>query len=567
MKLSKDVLSKATVDERALYSGYHSGIAFGKQFLSGDFDKSETPWFHYLIDEELNSDSNKPLGISLPRGHAKTTLIKANLVKDFCYTKKALLHFASMASIPELKEFWEWAAERRRMLFYAWVAKSQSDSVDNVRYIALHLTSNPKILFWFGFGESMRGKIWNMEDITTLEGDRLMSSSNLKSIRGKTEATIEYGSIRFDRVFADDFENEQNTKTFQSRQELKRTLLAATLPAIETNYPRCRICVIGTPCHGDSFIQNLINVYDKFKNDPLELENYSWKLFVWKATQPDKEGGVLWHSWRPRAELDKIKKRYEVDSHLGLALYYQEYELEVQSGDTARWTRNHLKFWKGVYQHEDNINYIVIDGNRRPVNTFIGVDPATDIDNETSDESSLMVIAMDEFQNIYELDGYHRKDMPNTGIKQEDGSFLNDKPGIIDKYVELYDKYKCKHGTIEQVSITQSVFQDLFAYNHRTKRKDIITRGEPPGNTTSKRSRIYSTLNRYFAAGQMYYRENSFDLIHQTLQMGPRMAHDDIIDSLHLACKAIYPPKFEFESGEWKKPSSKPRRKRSWITM
>ena len=41
------------------------------------------------------------------------------------------------------------------------------------------------------------------------------------------------------------------------------------------------------------------------------------------------------------------------------------------------------------------MNYIVKDGQDIPVNTFIGCDPATDIDTKHSDFSVIMVIAVD----------------------------------------------------------------------------------------------------------------------------------------------------------------------------
>ena len=60
-------------------------IAFGKLFLPNDFMRSETPTFHFEMADAIDDQDVKQLAIILPRGHGKTVLTKASIIKDFCF--------------------------------------------------------------------------------------------------------------------------------------------------------------------------------------------------------------------------------------------------------------------------------------------------------------------------------------------------------------------------------------------------------------------------------------------------------------------------------------------------
>ena len=81
-------------------------IAFGKLFLPDDFKRSETPPFHYEIADSIDDKECKQLAIIVPRGHGKTVLTKASILKDFCFAKE--------------------------LMFYGWVSATQKLSVGNM---------------------------------------------------------------------------------------------------------------------------------------------------------------------------------------------------------------------------------------------------------------------------------------------------------------------------------------------------------------------------------------------------------------------------------------------------
>ena len=101
-------------------------ISFGKLFLPDDFLRSETPAFHYEMADAIDDEECKQLAIILPRGHGKTVLTKASILKDFLFCPSDDMHF------------------------YAWVAATQKLSVGNMDYIKHHLEFNESIN-WHSF--------------------------------------------------------------------------------------------------------------------------------------------------------------------------------------------------------------------------------------------------------------------------------------------------------------------------------------------------------------------------------------------------------------------------------
>jgi hypothetical protein len=351
--------------------------------------------------------------------------------------------------------------------------------------------------------------------------------------------------------------------------------LGSILPAIETGQRRARLFLIGTPVHGDALIQNILDDWEKIKGDSKKIEKYPWKILTWKSTQPDMPGGVLWNGRMNRAVLDKKKAEYA--SRDRIAIYYQEYELEVQSDEDRRWTRDHIKFWKGYYKHEDGKNYLIEDNVKTEVNIFIGSDPATDIDTDTADLNCVMAIAIDANTNVYVLEYEAHRSIPILALRDKKNE-VQGKEGVVDIYARLYDKYHAESGTVEDVAMTRSFFQSFNAERSREgsflfNRWDMKARSEKPAGKGSKLSRIYARLNDRFSAGKIYLRENMHDLIHQITNMGPRLAHDDIVETLDIACLGTYPPtekqttedtEQDRYTGMWKPKTTKVRRARHW---
>ena len=508
--------------EKTLRIAQSDLIAFGKLFLPDDFMRSDTPYFHYEMADAIDNPEVKQLAIILPRGHGKTVLTKASIIRDFCFCPKD------------------------DMLFYAWVSATQKLSVGNMDYVKYHFDFNDSLKYYFG---TLRGRKWTEEDIELTNGCKLISKSNVAGIRGGAKL-----HKRYDLIILDDFEHEQNTITHDARAKNANLVTAVVYPAIEPHSGRLR--VNGTPVHYDSFINNLIINYSRSKKNK---EKFSWKVITYKAIQ--KDGTPLWDSWFPLKKLEE-KKKFYYDSGTP-AKFYQEYMMEVQSAEDAVWRRQHIKDWNGYYEYdkEEKVGNLVIDGQRIPANVFIGCDPATDIDTKDSDFSVIMVIAIDTDNNLYALEYERHRSIPTIGAKDSNGKPL-EKKGVVDYIIELYDKYHCTSATVEDVAMNRSIFQALNDERRRMNRFDIAVIPEKPGGT-QKRNRIYSGLSGRFSMGTVHLRESMFDLINEIITFGPRMAHDDTIESLYYANLHSFPPSYkQNKDKKWYKPK---RRAKSWI--
>ena len=402
-------------EEETLKLAFNDLIAFGKLFLPDDFMRSETPWFHYEVADACNDLDYRQLAIVLPRGHGKTVMTKCSILHDFLFTKDPL--------------------------FYGWVAASSKISVPNLDYIKYHIEYNEKVQYYFG---DLKGKKWTEDDIELKNGTKLISKSNLSGIRGGAKL-----HKRYDLIVLDDFEDENNTITPESRSKIQNLVTAVVFPALEPKTGRLRIN--GTPVHFDSFIQRILVGYEQAQKMG---EDYSWKVLTYKALQED--GNTLWPSWFGHEEMER-KKKFYADSG-SPQKFYQEYMMEVQSEEDAIFTREHIKYWDGQFIHDDEtgISSVVTEtGDIKEINVFAGVDPATDSLRRDADYSVICVIGCDVDNNIYVLDYLHKRSIPVLGIP---GS---DKKGIVD-YMFNYIRFIIQPCLQLKTRLCQSRFFKLF---------------------------------------------------------------------------------------------------------
>ena len=495
--------------EELLLAAKNDIIAFGKLFLADDFTRSETPWFHYeIVDaiDEKDGDLHKyrNLAIIMPRGHGKTVITKADIMRSFCFAEEPL--------------------------FYGWVSATQKLAVGNMDYVKTHLEFNEKIKYYFG---DMKGRKWTEQDIELKNGCKLISKSNISGIRGGAKL-----HKRYDLVVLDDFEDENKTLTSESRSKNANMVTAVVAPALEPHDGRLRIN--GTPVHYDSFINNLINNYEKSQS---ENKDFSWKVMLYKAIQEDQ---ALWHSWFPLTKLTE-KKKFYVDSGKPHK-FYQEYMMEVQSAEDSIFNMRHVKHWDGYYKFDESemVPYLYCAGEKIPVNIFAGVDPATDSERRDSDYSVIIIIACDIDANIYVLDYVRKRSLPVLGIPGEN------KKGIVDYMFELNNKYSPSLFTVEDTSMSKPIFQALRSEMRRKNDFSLRFKEEKPGTKQSKLDRIQGVLAQRMSIGAVRIRDSHYDLQHEILTFGKRMAHDDTIDALAYAVKYAHPPSgSESQSGDW----------------
>tara|TARA_R100000697_G_scaffold34482_2_gene46064 strand:+ start:11552 stop:13141 length:1590 start_codon:yes stop_codon:yes gene_type:complete len=516
-------------EEEALRMAYNDLIAFGKLFLPDDFLRSETPWFHYDVADSINDQNIKQLAIIMPRGHGKTVLTKADLMRSFCFNQKDFE--------------WGFVDKKPDPLFYGWVSATAKLATGNMDYIKSHIEINEKIQYYFG---DLRGKKWTEVDIEMANGCKLISKSNISGIRGGAKL-----HKRYDLIVLDDFEDENNTITPEARNKNSNLITAVVFPALEPHTGRLRIN--GTPVHFDSFINNLIVNYQKAEK---KNKKFSWNVKMFQAEQSD--GTALWGSWFGKKELER-KKKFYADSGQPHK-YYQEYMMQVQSEEDSMWTRSHIKEYEATYMYEPEagIGFLTFpNGDVKPVNVFAGVDPATDSTRRDADFSVILFVAVDELNNIYILDYTRKRSLPVLGIPGED------KKGIVDYMFDMQHIYHSNLMVIEDTSMSKPVIQSVMSEMKRRNDFSIKFKAEKPGTRMSKRDRIQEVLAARFSVGQIYLKPEHYDLYQEILTFGPRMSHDDTIDALAYACKYSFPVKGVTENkGSYSK--KKPKAK-SWV--
>ena len=512
--INKHNVSKS---EEALLLAQKDMIAFGKLFLPDDFMRSETPPFHYEVADAIVDPEARQLAIILPRGHGKTVLTKCDILRSFCFTKEPL--------------------------FYGWVSATAKLATGNMDYIKYHLEFNERIQYYFG---TLKGNKWTESDVELRNGCKLISKSNISGIRGGAKL-----HKRYDLIILDDFEDENNTITPEARNKNSNLITAVVFPALEPSTGRLRIN--GTPVHFDSFINNLIINYERSKQ---QGDEFSWRVILRKVNEG--KGGTLWPGWFGEKEMAR-KKKFYADSGQP-SKFYQEYMMEVQNADDAVFTRDHIKYWDGSFMHdgESDISFIVVDGDVRPCNIFVGVDPATDIARRDSDFSVLLAIAVDDLNNIYVLDYVRNRSLPVLGIPG------NTQRGIVDYIFDYNKMYHPSLFCIEETTMSRPIFQALRAEMLRRNDFSVRFKEEKPGTRMSKRDRIQGVLAQRFSVGLMHLKKEQYDLHREITTFGPRMGHDDTIDALAYACKYACPPQV-IVSEEGKKFKKNKRKPKSWV--
>ena len=136
--------------------------------------------------------------------------------------------------------------------------------------------------------------------------------------------------------------------------------------------------------------------------------------------------------------------------------------------------------------------------------------------------------------------------------------------GIVDYIFDINTHYHPSLFTIEETTMSRPIFQSLKAEMIRRKDFSVKFKEEKPGTRLSKRDRIQEVLAQRFSVGQIHIKKEHYDLQHEIITFGPRMAHDDTIDALAYACKYAHPPmnSKQNKDGNWYKRKPKVR---DWV--
>ena len=363
-------------NEKILEMAYKDLIVFGKLFSPQDFLASATPDFHVNVGKLLLDRKIQQLALVLPRDHAKSTLAACAVLHRFLFATK---------ESPE---------------FIAWVGEAQDQAIDNLNWISTHIYENPAIDYYFG---DLQGDKWTKNEIVLKNGCRLIAKGASQRLRGKKQL-----STRYTGIILDDFESELNTKTPESRLQIKNWVTAAVYPAIDFDKNGFLWCN-GTIVHYDSFLHGLVKNQQSAKKTG---EEYSWVVETHKAIQDD--GTPLWPSRWPLKKIEQ-RKQFYIDSGTP-SKFYQEYMNQAKSPEDEIFNENDITkgFYSGdiKFNEEANSWYLKFeDGSMEYVNIYMGVDPASTL-GVRNDYSVIMVIGVTAEYDYYVIEYWRKRVLP-----------------------------------------------------------------------------------------------------------------------------------------------------------
>ena len=138
----------------------------------------------------------------------------------------------------------------------------------------------------------------------------MIGKGTSQRLRGKKQ-----NSTRYTGIILDDFESELNTKTPDSRRQIKEWVTAAVYPAIDFDKDGVLWCN-GTIVHYDSFLNGLVT---KYREAVQTGEEFAWDVYTKKAIE---DGKPIWPSRWPMKKLEE-RKQFYIDSGTP-AKFYQE---------------------------------------------------------------------------------------------------------------------------------------------------------------------------------------------------------------------------------------------------
>lgn len=328
------------VEEFVLQSleGKHMLHIFGRFFFPEEIpEEQDTPEIHLDIHRELRKEGNS--GIIVPRGHAKTTWARIDIIHDIVYGHEPFIVLIS-ATMEDAK------------LSYAYV-KSQLESNELLRTIYGNLV--PDI-------NPFKRRKWTDRHFETENGIVCIARGAGKgrglNIRGR----------RPSKILIDDLEDDQSVRSRQQRQRLEDWLKRVVIPSLDRK--RGRVKMIGTVLHYDCLVLKMFKQWGGIKRAAIENEE----------GKPDINGTPIFFSME---ELLEIKKE------IGSFGFSQEYMNEPASDE-------HSDIKLAWIRRIDNVK-LYTDDDRLNGKIFSCLDPNIK-EKETADDAAIVTIFRTEIE-------------------------------------------------------------------------------------------------------------------------------------------------------------------------
>ena len=466
-------------------------LLFGKMTMPNMFS-SESPAFHNDITNSLLDDDITQLNIIAPRGHAKSSIV-AGVYPLFH------LMFDKGPKVIVL------------------VSRTQSHATKLLGTIKDTLDYSQEFRYFFGYWGMQSARKWTNTEIELKDGSVIICKGTGQQIRG-----IKHGNQRPTLLILDDPEDENNTKTSEAMEYNLRWLLQSGVPSLDPL--KGRVCVIGTPQHERCLVETLKDMK-------------GWTNLTFSPDMIEKKS--LWPEVWPIEKLQE--KKEELESINRISVFYREYLCQIVGDEENLFRGEDINYYEGYTEMDaaglstlvlTSLNGEAVD-ERRPVNVFTGVDPASST-KRGADFSVIFNLAIDYQGNRFALPYYRKRATP-----------LNLADSIIENFIE----HNSTKTRIESVG-----YQEMLRQYIKEKSQDMglfIPGLEIKENPRTSKSYRLESLQPLFANGSVYIQKSMIDFKNELL-LYPRGKHDDLLDGFFYANKNCYKPRHDAmeEGGE-----------------
>jgi predicted phage terminase large subunit-like protein len=466
-------------------------LFFGKVVAPTMFTVKSAP-FHRELADLYHDSAQRKSNIIAPRGHAKSSIM-AGL---------APLHHTIFSDEPT---------------FVVLVSKTQTHANRLLASIKDILEYSDSFRALFGYWGQHSAKRWTLNELELKNGAYFLTRGANQQMRG-----LKHINQRPTFVVYDDPEDEENTRTEESRYQNLTGLLKGVVPGLDAR--RGRVFIIGTPIHAQGIVNTLERASD-------------WETKKYKALNHD-EAGQPYALWPEVWPIDRIMKEKEALESIGRSsAWYSEFQCEIVGDQDQLFQQADLQLWQGSLERDTLGNpylEVTMRGNEAfevplkvPVNLFMGVDLASSL-SRYADKSAIVVIAYDDEGRVYTVDAWADRKRPME---------------VAERIVATYRKYRPERANIETVA-----YQEMMRDYLRSHVDVHIPGLERKNNPRKSKTERIEGLQPEFAKRLVFLRAEHSALEEEFL-MFPRGSHDDLVDAYYYARKGAYRPLHTLHTG------------------
>ena len=313
---------------------------FGIHFFPNQVRGIETPEFHIEMHEELAKPDSS--AIIEPRGHAKTTWVRIDVLHDIVYEHEPFIGF---------------------------ISASANDAYTSIAYVKSQLESNDLLRSTYGnlvpAFDPRRRRRWKDNHIETV--NRVSGKDGVVVIaRGAGKGRgLNIKGRRPTKLILDDIEDDEQVRSEMRRKKMEHWLFNIIIPSLDPDVGRFKM--IGTILHYQCLVLKVYEKYGGVRRAALE-----------KSGKPSLEGKPLWPAMWSK---ERLQKRME---EMGTFAFSQEYLNEPMSDENADVKLAWIVRIPAVklYDHQQ----------RKLWSIHTGLDPAISM-KSTADESAFVTVA------------------------------------------------------------------------------------------------------------------------------------------------------------------------------